>query len=143
MVFQKFPSLEDRLLYPVDPSVQDQVCNAELILGVASKNCVGNGICSLYIKGTLRRERAFCHFSEVKITTDSSQQLLFAFDKKTIRKSTIKKYFTRPAFIMEEDFVIPNFVKEQLSISRSLIASGAYLMYEFGGCYHVFFPHYE
>lgn len=140
MVVQNFPGLENNPNYSVGPREYNKKCVAELILGVTSKKCVGNGICSLYIKGSLRTERAYCHFAEVTITTDTSQQLLFAFSKQSLRKSTIKKYFNKPAFIMEEDFVIPAFVQKQLSITRPVIEKGNYLMYPFAGDYFVLFP---
>lgn len=140
MVVKNFPSLENSYDYSADSYDYNKICEAELILGVTSKKCLGNGICSLYIKGSLRTERAYCHFAEVTITKDISQQLLFAFSKKSMRKSTIKKYFNKPAFIMEEDFVLPAFVQEQLSITRPVIEKGAYLMYSFAGNYHVLFP---
>lgn len=120
--------------------VSERVCQAELILGVASKRCIGNGICSLYTKGSLNREKAYCHFAETKITTDANARLLFAFNKNTMRKSTKEKYFSRSSFIMEEDFLIPEFVQEELALNRYLIPQGHYLMYDFAGHYYVFFP---
>lgn len=137
MVLPSFPPWEDRTTYLNSAGI----LHAELIFGVTSKRCSGNGICSLYTKGSIHLEKFYCHYATVTIECDYLENLRFTIDRKSMRKSTILKYFNNAFFLQEEDFVIPKFIKEQLPISRSVIARGDYLMYEFGEYYHIFFPY--
>lgn len=115
------------------------IVEAELILGVTSKRCSGNGICSLYTKGSINLEKAYINFAAVEIECDAAENLLFRIQKDTMRQSTILKYFSQPNFLMEEDFQLPRFLKEKFSIKRPNISKGTYQINEFKNSYHLFF----
>ena len=140
MVLSNTPWFMDTPAHSWNNGLLKKACLAELVLGVTSKRCIGNGICSIYTKGTLTKERAFCHFAEIEILADSFHNLLFKLNLKSMRSSSIKKYFNKMEFIMEEDFLLPDFINIQLSIPRKTIEKGCYLTFCFDQTQFIFFP---
>lgn len=136
MVLPSFPPREARLSRPL----QSGILQAELIFGITSRRCSGNGICSLYAKGSVQLERAYANFAEVDIECDPQEHLLFGIKKRTMRKRTMIKYFSQSTFIMEEDFILPDLLKDYFSINRKTISKGNYKYYEFNHKYFVLFP---
>lgn len=136
MVLPSFSPRKERGTYIIEPDI----VHAELIFGVTSQRCRGNGICSMYTKGSIKQEKAFCNFATVEIKCDANENLLFAIQKDSMRQSTILKYFSQPTFIIEEDFMIPGFIIDFFSIKRKIISIGGYNYYEFKNNYYVLFP---
>ncbi|MEM6377284.1 MAG: hypothetical protein AAF705_03670 [Bacteroidota bacterium] len=136
MVLPSFSPGEARPSY----SRQSGILQAELIFGITSKRCSGNGICTLYTKGSIQLERAYSNFAEVDIECDQQEYLLFGIKKNTMRQRTKLKFFSTPSFVMEEDFILPSFVTDYFSIERKILSKGNYTYYEFKNKYFILFP---
>lgn len=117
----------------------EKAIKAELVLGVSSRACRGNGICSIYTKGALGTEKHYCHFAEVTIQRDDEERLLFTFQMDSMRKSTIEKHFGSTFFEVEESVLLPGFIKYGLRLERTMIKKGRYPIMEFGATFMVIF----
>lgn len=115
-------------------------CKAEIVFGVQSKNCSGNGICQMFPRGTLQIERKYCHFGEVNIASDQRGNLLLDFNRKSMRRATLIKYFEKDHFYLEEDFWFPEFLQLALPNSPKKINRGYYLSSSFGDSQLIFLP---
>ena len=113
---------------------------AELVLGVTSRNCRGNGICRMFTPGKLQISKKYCHYSLVDIERDKDENLIFKLHTDSMRPSTRSKFFVDDQFLMEESFQIPAFVSTQLELRRSEIKQGLYMSYEFDNYRYIIFP---
>lgn len=115
-------------------------CEAEIVFGVQSQNCSGNGICQMFLKGTLKQEKQYCHFGKAKISADFDENLIIKIEKSTLRPATLKKHFSNNEFEMEENFKLPALIQEALTINRSSIQKGSYAYFLFDHQYWIFAP---
>ncbi|HKK11180.1 MAG TPA: hypothetical protein VJ939_10095 [Bacteroidales bacterium] len=128
----------------IPPAKVEKVLEAELVLGVPSRSCRGNGICRLYTKGTLELERAYCHFAEVRITSNPQEDLSFFFSKASMRLRTLQQHFSGDHFLLEETVKLPEFFCQVLRLQRSEILAGKYTISEDAEWIAVYFPnHYS
>lgn len=140
MVFNDAPW--NRAIAPVYPpfGAVKRALRADVVLGVTSKRCAGNGICSMYTRGRIGRERAFIDFAPATLRVDERENLLLELELDGMRTATRQKHFAGPYFEMEEDFQLPDFVREALALNRMYIAGGLYTSFSFGRCQYVLFP---
>ena len=116
---------------PSTRTVLKRALQAELVLGVASRRCRGNGICRMFTPGKLQISKKYCHYSLAEIECDKAENLIFKLQTASMRPSTQNKFFANDQFLMEESFQIPEFMSVQLKLSRNEIKQGLYMSYEF------------
>lgn len=104
----------------------DRLVEAELILGMLSRNCGGNGICKLFPKSTLGREKAFIDYAEVCFRLDPQDNLHLIFDGKSMRLQTIRKHFSNGFFRIGESVKVASFICEALGKKQIIIQEGTY-----------------
>ena len=104
----------------------DRLVEAELVLGMISRNCGGNGICKLFPKRTIGREKAYTHYAEVCFRLDAQENLHLIFDKKSMRAQTIRKHFSNGFFRIGESVKLAPFICEALGKVQIIIDQGIY-----------------
>lgn len=122
-----------------DPAVGYQPelsLQAEVVLGVLSKDCRGLGICKIVPTNTLTRK---CSVTTARLEKLSDERLRFSFDAGSICKVLLCRQFLRGKFTMEEDFTLPEFVLTGLELERNVISRGDYPVLNRWGHYHVYF----
>lgn len=100
------------------------VVNADVIIGSLSANCKGNGICKMLPRGQFA---AKCSAVKSTLAKRSQDQLDIVFYTQECCDKTYDRVFAHKAFILEEPFQIPFWVRRSLSFRKQRqIPAGSY-----------------
>lgn len=113
---------------------------AEVVFGVFSNNCAGNGICSVTPKNIRKKRPCTCFKADARIY-NYFNQLLFSFKAQQIAPVIKEKYFATDFFLQEEALKIDLFLLEKIDLQRFTILSGQHQVWKMNYDYLLLFNH--
>lgn len=111
---------------------------AEVVFGASSKNCFGAGICEVLPVTTSVIKRKHCQSANCILTLDDETLRIVIQEKDLCNKAKIK-FFSTPFFYLQEDFQLPEFVKEKLKFKNSIIPAGLYTVIKVKSLFYIVF----
>lgn len=116
--------------------------SAEVVFGVSSQGCRGAGICKLATLSDTTKEKSFvspCKRALAHLSKSENGTLCFRFEKASMCKKTIKRYFQNDCFSIDEDFELPTVLQERLAMPGKVIKHGVYPVLNTPDTFVVFF----
>lgn len=115
-------------LFPYHSTIDDlKLVRANVVLGVLGKHCRGLGVCKI-VNWKAKPEK--CTSVNVFIDSPQPDLLRFHFQKAKLCAKATARYFGGSYFVVEEPFELPEFVRTELSVSKTIVESGAYPIIE-------------
>lgn len=97
--------------------------------GTPGKNCSGSGICQVLQLNDSWEENNKCKCKQATwIIARSSYCLEFRFLNREMAECTRLKYFKNDYFLIEEDVVLPLFLRRALGLRSKTLTRGLYLI---------------
>lgn len=140
MVIHEAPWYRAESPYAPPIGATQRALQADVVLGVTSQRCAGNGICRMYTLGQIGRERAHVDFAPAVLYADEQENLILRLDRKRMRRRTLERHLSGLFFEMEEDFALPAFVREELYLQRTLLPAGFHASFAFDRYQYIVFP---
>lgn len=140
MVYRNNLAIPDRGALLTLPFASLKKLKAEVVFGVTSRQCRGNGICGMYTVGSIGISSPYIHYAPVELSVDRDQNLLLKLNRSRIRQRTSIKYFSGTQFEVEENFRLPFFVSDHLGLRKRTIRKGLYFTFQFAGEQYIIFP---
>lgn len=110
-------------LYLNKKEEEKNISRAEIVFGVLGKNCAGFGICKV-----IEYNSSLCNcpsvYTEIEKIEDT--QLKFIFFIGEISPSLWSKYFGNNTFLLEESFLLPDFLCAKFLLDKKIIEQGSY-----------------
>ncbi|MCB9345915.1 MAG: hypothetical protein H6573_00190 [Lewinellaceae bacterium] len=120
-----------------NPFLAAHSIEANIIIGMASKNCAGHGICKILAHHEGDEKR--CGQVPAIIEIDCHRRLRMLFPKEKICKRLLKSQFLGDNFLVSESFYLPGWLCSQLEFSAFYIPAGSYVLTSQADCYIVGF----
>ena len=99
--------------------------DAEVVFGVFSNNCAGNGICSVTPKRMATNKSCNCCTAKARIYSYANQ-LLFCFPLPSLKAHLRKKHFSDKLFLQEETLIVPDLICNEFDLESYPIYHGFY-----------------
>lgn len=98
----------------------------EVVFGTPSKNCTGMGICMVARPNSAFLKRIICPSVLSRASCLNKQSVSFEFHRDDIDPVVIMQRFLQPIFLIEEPFMLPDYLVRKWSLETRWIAQGAY-----------------
>lgn len=102
---------------------------AEVVFGVFSNNCAGNGICRITPKNATKNNSCRCCSSTLRIYNYANHLLLY-FPASSISQAVREKYFSNNFFLQEEDLEVPITIINKLGMESYTVHQGHYQLWQ-------------
>lgn len=100
---------------------------AGIRFGAPGKNCQGSGICEVFELANHHAQKKRCNCWQagwIKGHGDNYMEIRFL--NRDMAECTRRKYFQGEHFLVEEDLVLPKFLRQSLGLTVKTLRSGAY-----------------
>lgn len=114
----------------------------DVVFGVFSNNCAGNGICRVTPKRLLTKGACQCCFGQARIY-NYFKQLLFFFPAKGIGEKIRKEQFTKDFFLQEEPLSVSPALLHQLGLEEYTLHQGKHPLWYWENNYLVLFGNHK
>lgn len=123
------------LLTPVFGHAQETQIGIAVILGKASDDCDGFGICLMYVD----EDEYLSSQCDARGTLSiSGHEAVLTLQMKTISSKNMQKHFGNPTFLIAESFESSKELNEELGLDGFIINAGEYEFEEDGGKLKIF-----
>lgn len=124
MVFTSNPLRNIIALSNKTAFIAKHTVKANIVLGVASKNCEGHGVCKIlaYDEPAVKP----CRQVQAIIEMDAKKKLRMLFPKEGACSCILKSQFAGGNFLVEEPFHLPPWLCSQLGVGIYCVPAGQY-----------------
>ncbi len=118
-------------------SPSPRAVEATVVIGTIKKNCSGHGICKVLVGSHTEKHK--CRSVMALIDVDAHGAPRMAFPRAGICARLRESHFHGPTFLLEEEFVLPTWLNDQLELSAARLEPGRYPIHQVPGYYLVTF----
>ena len=112
----------------------------DVIFGVVSAGCRGNGVCKIVAIGEAARNSSseHCrHACGILEASDQGRRLSLFLFKESLCPTLLRRQLSGPLFQVQEDFFLPMLVSRPLDLQITRIAAGWYPIERHDACFKI------
>ncbi|MCB0549933.1 MAG: hypothetical protein KDD19_20345 [Phaeodactylibacter sp.] len=126
MVFTLHPLRNLTIAFNKAAFLAEHTVRANIVLGLASKNCAGHGVCKILAYD--EPGEFSCQQAQVVIEIDAKKRLRMLFREEGACPCIVKNHFAGDNFLVEEPFHLPPWLCSQLDVGACCVPAGRYTL---------------
>ena len=119
-------SIPNLIEIPQIQSTTNKELLVEVVFGTPKRDCQGYGICKVIAFCQFNPPNCNCKHAPALVRLINQERLEFRFEEENLEMEIIKRFFSKPYFLVYQDFLFPDWMIPFFKREKVRIDSGKY-----------------